>query len=69
MAIANVGGQSGLWLGCSVITIIQVIYYVVLASVQYFQSSKNEMGIKYVSEKKKGNNVKSNHGLFKRQSI
>lgn len=31
MAIANVGGQAGLWLGASIVTFIQALYYVALA--------------------------------------
>lgn len=31
MAIANVGGQAGLWLGASAVTVVQALYYVALA--------------------------------------
>ena len=27
VAIANVGGQAGLWMGCSIVTIIQALFY------------------------------------------
>lgn len=30
MAVSNVGGQFGLWLGLSIVTFVQTFYYIVL---------------------------------------
>lgn len=41
MAVANVGGQSGLWLGASFVTLIQAIYYLVLGFVKKVGKSRS----------------------------
>ena len=41
MAVANVGGQCGLWLGASFVTIVQSVYYLLLGVAEKIAKRKD----------------------------